>query len=383
MEPKVVATSPPPPLDISRNWNDSNCSTPYISAPSSPQRPINLFFCSAPTSPRSSSSFFAGVDRDHVSLLSHEGPPFPSAVVPFDWEFKPGVPKSSTDTDNNDVDEDDDGDNDFEFDFSGHLDGMVRPSLSSADELFERGKIRPLKPPPAMISSDSPKSPKSPMSKFREALSPKQRKKNLNKDPFEAALQTTRKSQLEIQLAPKPRFDDQNRGRSQNPTNPRTNSRSKGMSRSLSPLRVSAFALLHQDPSQSSPSDPTLNGSSSKSGKRWRLRDFLLFRSASDGRAAITGSGKDPLKKYFLMGTKKGQGDEGSFRSTTSSTAEGSVSRRRGRLSAHELHYAANRAVSEEMKKKTPLPYKHGGLLGCLGFNPALQKAFGAFAPSS
>lgn len=36
-------------------------------------------------------------------------------------------------------------------------------------------------------------------------------------------------------------------------------------------------------------------------------------------------------------------------------------------LSPHELHYASQRAQSEQMKRRTFLPYKHG-LLGCLGF---------------
>ncbi|TXG65302.1 hypothetical protein EZV62_006577 [Acer yangbiense] len=42
--------------------------------------------------------------------------------------------------------------------------------------------------------------------------------------------------------------------------------------------------------------------------------------------------------------------------------------------SPHELHYTANRAQAEEMKKKTFLPYKQG-LLGCLGFT---SKGYGA-----
>ncbi|KAL6175183.1 hypothetical protein ACLB2K_051825 [Fragaria x ananassa] len=60
-----------------------------------------------------------------------------------------------------------------------------------------------------------------------------------------------------------------------------------------------------------------------------------------------------------------------SFRSTDS---VGSVSsRRRGPVSPHELHYTVNRAVTEEMRRKTVLPYKHG-LLGCLGFNHGLHE---------
>ena len=52
------------------------------------------------------------------------------------------------------------------------------------------------------------------------------------------------------------------------------------------------------------------------------------------------------------------------------------VSKRRVALSAHELHYTANRAQAEEMKKKTSLPYRQG-LFGCLSFS---SKSYGAFS---
>lgn len=106
-----------------------------------------------------------------------------------------------------------------------------------------------------------------------------------------------------------------------------------------------------------------------KSYKKWKIRDFLLFRSASEGRA----DEKDPLRKYTAL-SKKSAAEEDvrnfSFRSTESS---GSVSKRRGPVSAHELHYTMNRAATEEMKKKTFLPYKRG-LLGCLGSNHRMDQ---------
>uniref|UniRef100_A0A803KNT1 Uncharacterized protein n=1 Tax=Chenopodium quinoa TaxID=63459 RepID=A0A803KNT1_CHEQI len=49
------------------------------------------------------------------------------------------------------------------------------------------------------------------------------------------------------------------------------------------------------------------------------------------------------------------------------------------RRSAHEMHYAANRAQAEEMRKKTFLPYRQG-LLGCLGFNSKSYGALNGFA---
>ena len=59
-----------------------------------------------------------------------------------------------------------------------------------------------------------------------------------------------------------------------------------------------------------------------------------------------------------------------SFRSAESLGSSRRVMRK---VSAHEIHYTANRAVKEEMKKKTFLPYK-SGLLGCLGLSHSLHE---------
>ncbi|XP_058728285.1 uncharacterized protein LOC131600070 [Vicia villosa] len=105
----------------------------------------------------------------------------------------------------------------------------------------------------------------------------------------------------------------------------------------------------------------------SKGYRKWRFKDFLLFRSASEGR----GSDRDPLRKYRVLSKTTAYEDVGnsSFRSVENS---GSVSKRRKPVSAHELHYTLNRAASEELKRKTMLPYKQG-LLGCLGFNHGMN----------
>ncbi|KAE8708373.1 hypothetical protein F3Y22_tig00110343pilonHSYRG00012 [Hibiscus syriacus] len=196
---------------------DNTYSSPYMTAPSSPQS----FIFSAPTSPSRASSF---------------------AAVPFDWEEKPGVPKrkdfhgriDKKDETNND---DDVEDFDFEFEFSGQFE---RTSLS-AEQLFDGGKIRPLKPPPGF-----------------------------------SALSTTE----------------------------------------------------------------------------------------CVGRE---GTRNDYFGKYAVL-SKKDADDVNnlSFRSTESVGSS-------RRISAHELHYKANRAMSEEMRRKTFLPYKRG-LLGCMGFNPGLHE---------
>ncbi|KAL5541130.1 hypothetical protein UlMin_043416 [Ulmus minor] len=341
---------------------DSNCSSPYITAPSSPQR-FGNFFCSAPTSPsRASSSFFSDDNLRNSS-----------SVIPFKWEEKPGIPKGATKIETEE---------EFEFDFSGQLD---RDFLSAADELFDGGKIRPLKPPPRLqVSSNagndsglaSPKSPRSRISQgkkiVQEALSPKRRKENF--DPFAAAIEETRKQE-----------DRALRGRERS----YSSSYVRKGTRSLSPMRVADVVFDPEENPESSekifPAKPPTSSTYSSilsaisfSNKKWKLKDLLLFRSASEGRA----TGKDPLTKYALLSKKTAEDiKNSSFRSTDS---VGSVSsRRRGPVSAHEMHYTVNRAVSEEMRKKTMLPYKHG-LLGCLGrFNPGVHEISRSFGSLS
>ncbi|EXC17370.1 hypothetical protein L484_027562 [Morus notabilis] len=368
MELQVAVPVPPHDFNF-----DSACSSPYMTAPSSPQR-FGNFFSSAPTSPARISAFY----RDFS--------------VPFKWEEKPGVPKPTTDIrDDYHNGHNNDDDDDFEFDFSGQLD---RPSLSAADELFDGGKIRPLKPPPRLQivtgagdpgSSNlaSPRSPKSRISQgkrmVQEALtmSPR-RKKDFEIDPFTAAIEETRKEENQN------RNQNLNRGREMRAHNS-SNFVRKG-TRSLSPMRVSDIVFEPEE--NSSQTATVLNSKASNSNsayssflsaisfatdyKKWKLKDLLLFRSASEGRAPRN---DDVLSrsKYAVLSRKSTAGSEdarnSSFRSTDSI---GSVSsRRRGPLSAHELHYTVNRAASEEMKKKTFLPYKQG-LLGCLGFNPGV-----------
>lgn len=328
---------------------DSTCTSPYVSAPSSPQRFGNYFF-SAPTSPTRASAFF-----NEFSLFTTGGS---SSSIPFNWEEKPGVPKAEeTETIIND-----DDDTDFAFDFSGQLE---RPSLS-ADELFDGGKIKPLKPPPRFQYSestlrDSPKSPRSPKRMLKQALSPRQKKNEFQPDPFSVAIEQTRKEKIQ-QLTGYERGRESERICNLSNNGPRE----KGKTRSLSPFRESDMQSSKQLVSSSSSPSP----SSSTWYSKWKLKDLLLFRSASEGRAT---SGKDPLKKYSLLKRSHTEDVKNSSFRSTDSCGSVSSSRRRGPVSAHEMHYTVNRAVSEEMRKKTFLPYK-SGLLGCLGFNPAVHE---------
>ncbi|XP_027112448.2 uncharacterized protein [Coffea arabica] len=190
MEMEVMMPSAPVDFNF-----DSTCTSPYISAPSSPQR-FGTFFFSAPTSPTRASSFYADFNNfslhhdDHETSHDHES----LSAVPFNWEEKPGMPKAQESLLIRDVNSNNYADKEFAFDFSGQLES----SSLSADELFDGGKIKPLKPPPrlqsAVADSLSPKSPRSPKKKIKEALSPRHKMKDF--DPFAAALEQTRKQNI-------------------------------------------------------------------------------------------------------------------------------------------------------------------------------------------
>ncbi|KAK8624346.1 hypothetical protein V6N13_065693 [Hibiscus sabdariffa] len=310
-------------------------------------------FFSAPTSPARLFEFYQEFDRyDRESSIGSS-----PLAIPFDWEEKPGAPKSPRSTRNDVVAGEGD---DFAFDFSVDLEKTSR----SAEELFDGGRIKPLKPPPRLKVDvynqkspplSSPKSPKSPFSQgkkiIREAFSP--RKQEDDRDPFATAIETSRNNA------------EHGRGRERIQDFTLRNS-SRRTTRSLSPYRVSdnrweddeeQERKQQREPTSTKQSSslstkPSFSSTSSKgSSRKWRLRDLLLFRSASEGRA----SDKDPLRKYSASFFKKPEANKNS---------DGS----RRKVSAHELHYTTNKAVSENMKKKTFLPYKQG-ILGRLAFN--------------
>ncbi|KAJ4831614.1 hypothetical protein Tsubulata_014833 [Turnera subulata] len=337
-----VAVPATPGMDF--DFNEAR-PMPFLSAPTTPRR-FGDYTLSAPSSPSHIRNFYSYFDSQEPD------------GIPFDWEEKPGTPKSPKAK----AGEEDD----FAFDFSVELE---KASLT-ADQLFDGGKIRPLKPPPRLqmddrsplLSPRSPRSPRSPIEQgkkmIRDAFSP--RKKKEVSDPFASYTQENQRGRERVAGL--------------------QTSSSRRAARSLSPYRVSAYPWDEEEkqqqqqqhqtnkqstaPESSSSSNPSSTQKSSS--KRWRLRDLLLFRSSSDGRAY----GKDPLRKYTAAFRKQDEVKDTSFRSTDSATSSaGSSSRRRGRVSAHELHYTANKAASDNLKKKTFLPYKQG-ILGRFAFNP-------------
>ncbi|KAJ4866605.1 hypothetical protein Rs2_51864 [Raphanus sativus] len=209
---------------------------------------------------------------------------FEHSLIPFDWEEIPGTPRKIAKNEEDTV-------NDFAFEIG---DKSETRSLS-AEELFDGGKIKPLKPPPYLqfdnqqfqyevLSPVSSRTPRSPIAHgkdiLRKAFSP--RKKPVDVDPFEVALDNTRKDVGE----------ERGRGRHQNS--------SRRTARSLSPFRVSAYPWEEQEQTevqgheqrkgsfssiQSTSSSTCMSCKSSSSSKKWRLKDLLLFRSASEGKS--------------------------------------------------------------------------------------------------
>ncbi|KAK6135054.1 hypothetical protein DH2020_031201 [Rehmannia glutinosa] len=317
---------------------DSTCSTPFVSAPSSPGHAPSGYFFSAPASPM---HFILSNEKFKASSEDYE-PVFLSS-----------------------------GSGSFEFEFSSRFSpngSGGNGSMTSADELFFNGQIRPMK------------------------LSTHLQRPQDNVAPF-------------VDL-----YGEDVRGRD---LKVRSTKYSHRKARSMSPLRTTAeyeweglratIAAKENDQTkenESSETTPSCSASSSRSSssgrnsKKWIFLKDLLHRSKSEGRAnskerfwsAISFSPAKEKKKSSLSPAlspsssrdeKKGRSEtkKGRKAPAAGKPANG-VWKRRVPLSAHELHYTTNRAQAEEMKKKTFLPYRQG-LLGCLGFS---SKSYGAFS---
>lgn len=337
---------------------DSTCSTPYVSAPSSPGRgqpPCGGggFYYSAPASPM---HFVLSTSNMSSSTSLHSD----SAA----------------------------GSSSFEFDFSARLaaDGDASAgSMSSADELFFNGQIRPMK-----LST------------------------HLQRPQILAPL-------LDLDESEDADLDrgDERRGRGSNFRNRSLRRRT----RSMSPLRTASFQWHedftdiedeesksknpeqneieleikeNRDESNSNDTTPCDSASSSRSSsigrssKRWVLLKEFLYRSKSEGRkdthkfwGALAFS--SPIKdKKTGSPSSKSPPDPAPAPACNAETPDLKKPKarkkpvngnsRRVPPSPHELHYTANRAQAEGMRRKTYLPYRQG-LLGCLGFS---SKSYGA-----
>ncbi|XP_010914534.1 uncharacterized protein [Elaeis guineensis] len=354
-----------PPDDI-----DSACSTPYVSAPSSPGRGgvSGCYFFSAPTSPM------------HYVLSS---PPATSAggSPSFDFDFPDASVGSS-----------------FEFEFSARFPS----SAASADELFLNGQIRPMKlsshlQRPQVLAplldlneedDDDDKSDCHPPEIAPRGRDLKLRSRSIHRRARSHS--PLRNAPLHWQMEVEEREE---------------------RAKDLDPKQIEAEAATPSVSASSSRSSSTSSSSSSgRTSKKWIFLKDLLYRSKSEGRergktlekfwhsisfsqskeksrpssAAASSSNNPPpatevAEAEKITSKNPPSATVGSSKRTTAKPVNG-AGRRRGLVpSPHERHYTANRAQAEEMRRKTFLPYRQG-LLGCLGFSSRSYGAINGFA---
>ncbi|CAN0872919.1 hypothetical protein LINGRAHAP2_LOCUS10232 [Linum grandiflorum] len=308
---EVVLPSSPPGMGF--DFNDARI-LPFLSAPSSPRRFGDLTL-SAPSSPSRVADLYRSFEDFSHWESHHNSTPKTQKLPSFKFE-----------------------DPDFAFDFSADSEINSLP----ADQLFDGGVIRPLKTLPQPEPEQPPRS------------------------PVER--------------------NDRGRGRRSDRDSGLTSSSSRRGTRSVSPYRVSQYPWEEQDhqfkQTTAAATTSTVSSSGSGSGcatttsksssRKWRLRDLLLFRSASEGRAYGGFFKRHETDHHDQVKTCNVIRSSDSFGSSNNNNGAGKSSRRKA-VSAHELHYKTNKAASEGLKKKTFLPYKQG-ILGRFAFSPALAR---------
>ncbi|XP_057732010.1 uncharacterized protein LOC130947349 [Arachis stenosperma] len=359
---------------------DSNCSTPYVSAPSSPGRgpPVSGFFYSAPASPL----HFAITAASSSYQANHSSS---SSSVPMGYEFE----------------------------FSAHFgsSGPTGPgSMSSADELFLNGQIRPMKLSchlerpqvlAPLLDLDEEEENEENSDEVAEAKLVVVRGRDLRLRDKSLRRRTRSMSPLrsnahmewaEIEEDNGPSEPEKSPRRNQN-NNENINKDSNGSleTESNNMEGSGSGSGLEATPSVSGSGlgsgSSSRSSSAGRSSKRWVfLKDFL--RSKSEGRSnnkfwsTITFS-PTKEKKPNLSNNGNNSSSSETQRSwakrVTGKPTNGVVGKRRVPPSPHELHYKANRAQAEELRKKTFLPYRQG-LLGCLGFSSKGYGAMNGFA---
>uniref|UniRef100_A0A0E0CRT9 Uncharacterized protein n=1 Tax=Oryza meridionalis TaxID=40149 RepID=A0A0E0CRT9_9ORYZ len=357
----TAVTAPPSPNPFELN---------HQSASPGAADPFDLFqhFTSAPASPARAAAIYAQFDgsvgdgncADHdMAVVGDDDDDFQprasystgtaTSTVPFDWEEKPGKPKSelaacAAAATSPNVGELDDAD----FDFGVLLDKSVQvPELTTADELFDEGKIRPLKPPPGLLDGGSvASSPRSPISKS-PMWSPRLRGKvgsGADFDPFAAALAKAAKGPSPLGAGAK---DADDAGTASSPKKP-------------DPVSVTSPRCI--------PPATMINGGR----KKWRLSDMLLFRrSAAKARATGANINKEPIFKYSpvqQLGTpvKKATADQ-------SAAANGDVS-----AGKHKKQSKKATAAEDGMAS----PHRQS-VMGCVRLNPGLHRLAKGFNGSS
>lgn len=374
--------------------DDSNCSTPYVSAPSSPGRGsghVGGYFYSAPASPM------------HYMLSSSPSSSSAAAMM----LAQPRASESSVS---------------FEFEFSSRFGspGSGHPGpMSSADELFLNGQIRPMK---LSTHLERPQvlAPLLDLDEEEGGNGGDFRGRDLRLRSKSVRRRT--RSMSPLRNMPFDWNDEEEEEEEEDGSGRRSKfgGKSGEKAENLDEERgdTSKVESLSSETTPSVSASSSRSSSAGRSSKRWVfLKDFL--RSKSEGRSnnkfwntlsfspvkekrdkerpggsassSTSKEGKVPsLSSAFRVAgsfldaekIRKGSGSGGGSgkKSGGKRPVNGSsAGKRRVPPSPHELHYTANRAQSEEMRKKTFLPYRQG-LLGCLGFSSKGYGAMNGFA---
>jgi hypothetical protein len=250
--------------------------------------PFDLFqhFTSAPASPARAAAIYAQFDTadggghgnatdDDVGLFqTRVSYSTVTSTVPFEWEEKPGKPKPEFAV----VTVADDAD----FDFGVLLDKAAKAQeLITADELFDEGKIRPLKPPPRLLDGGGSVG-SSPRSTRSAIWSPRMRgtrgrsavgSGGADFDPFAAALEKASMAPSPLSIVSK--LDDADGG-----------------------VDEPASSTMNPNPATSATSKPPDENNGERK-KKWRLSDLLLFRRVSSTKSRAAGNiSRDPVFNY-------------------------------------------------------------------------------------
>ncbi|GAU21521.1 hypothetical protein TSUD_34840 [Trifolium subterraneum] len=359
---------------------DSNCSTPYVSAPSSPGRGgggtvTSGYFYSAPASPLHFAITASSSSYHHQTTTN-------SNVVPLSYEFE------------------------FSARF-GSTGSASSGSMTSADELFLNGQIRPMKlsshlerpqvlaPLLDLEEEDEEDDEDSDCVVVRgrdlrlRDKSVRRRTRSMSPLRNNTHLEWTENEEEDEE--PKDNKDVIVSG-IENENN------DNGTEMENVKVKVDEMGLerieIITTPSDSASS--SRSSSAGRSSKRWVfLKDFL--RSKSEGRSnnkfwstisfspikdKKSNSNNQNLQPQITKEkscNSQRNGSSSSHHGWSKKKPMNGIGKRRVPPSPHELHYKANRAQAEELRKKTFLPYRQG-LLGCLGFSSKGYGAMNGFA---
>ncbi|XP_010556705.1 PREDICTED: uncharacterized protein LOC104825946 [Tarenaya hassleriana] len=320
-------------------FSSSACSTPFVSAPSSPE-------CGSPHAAAviSGGCFFsAPASPMHYALTSS-----PSATCPPEPQR---VAASSL--------------FEFEFEFSSRFSesgDFTIGSMSSADELFLNGHIRPMK----LSSHLERQQILAPLADTEGDNDGESIERGRDLKLQSRSLHRTARSLSPFRSAALQRPEEENHSvRDRKETMPENDDMAPGGGTTPSSLASSSSSR---------------SSSSGRNSKKWISLKEFLHRSKSEGRnnekekfwSSVVFS---PSKEKKLSGNTNNakeidkQKPKQREKKKESKQPRKSPAAKRGvQVSAHELHYTTNRAQAEEMKKRTYLPYRQG-LFGCLGFS--------------